>query len=90
MHRLVGPTVRSGETGSWELEPGNWKLGPMKYRAVFRCASGCPGQHSIWQPIYHCPTCGGLLQVQADAASARDEHVGGEVMIPVEHQGAGR
>jgi threonine synthase len=38
----------------------------MKYRAVFRCASGCPGEHSIWQPIYHCPRCGGLLQVSHD------------------------
>ncbi len=38
----------------------------MKYRAVFRCASGCPGEHSIWQPIYHCPACGGLLQVSHD------------------------
>ncbi len=38
----------------------------MKYRAVFRCVSGCPGEHSIWQPIYHCPACGGLLQVSHD------------------------
>ena len=29
---------------------------PLK--AVFRCASGCAGDHSIWQPIYNCPTCG--------------------------------
>jgi threonine synthase len=36
------------------------------YRAVFRCAAGCPGDHSIWQAIYHCPTCGDLLQVVHD------------------------
>jgi threonine synthase len=36
------------------------------YRAVFRCAAGCPGDHSIWQPIYHCPRCGDLLQVVHD------------------------
>jgi threonine synthase len=36
------------------------------YRAVFRCAAGCPGEHEIWQPLYHCPTCGDLLQVQHD------------------------
>jgi threonine synthase len=37
------------------------------YRAVFKCATtGCPGEHSIWQPIYKCPTCGGLLQVVHD------------------------
>ena len=36
------------------------------YRAVFRCAAGCPGDHAIWQPLYHCPTCGDLLQVVHD------------------------
>jgi threonine synthase len=36
------------------------------YRAVFRCAAGCPGEHSIWQAIYHCPRCGDLLQVVHD------------------------
>ena len=36
------------------------------YHAVFRCANGCPGDHSIWQTIYRCPSCGGLLQVAHD------------------------
>jgi threonine synthase len=36
------------------------------YRAVFRCSAGCEGDHSIWQPIYHCPRCGDLLQVEHD------------------------
>ena len=36
------------------------------YRAVFRCATGCPGDHAIWQPIYHCPRCGDLLHVEHD------------------------
>src|SRR5918999_3005896 len=36
------------------------------YTAVFRCAAGCPGDHAIWQPIYHCPRCGDLLQVVHD------------------------
>ena len=35
------------------------------YHAVFRCTAGCPGEHSIWQPIYRCPTCGDLLEVVA-------------------------
>jgi threonine synthase len=43
-----------------------------KYRSVFRCANSCPGELSIWQPIYHCPSCGGLLQVVHDLASLRD------------------
>jgi threonine synthase len=41
------------------------------YRASFRCAAGCPGDHSIWQPIYHCPTCGDLLQVSHDLDALR-------------------
>jgi len=41
------------------------------YRASFRCAAGCPGDHSIWQPIYHCPTCGDLLQVAHDLDALR-------------------
>ena len=41
------------------------------YRAVFRCAAGCPGEHEIWQPLYHCPTCGDLLQVQHDLEALR-------------------
>jgi len=42
------------------------------YHAAFRCAAGCPGEHSIWQPIYHCPTCRGLLQVVHDLAALGD------------------
>ena len=41
------------------------------YRATFRCAAGCPGDHSIWQPIYHCPKCGDLLQVVHDVEALR-------------------
>ncbi len=42
------------------------------YHAVFRCGNGCPGDLPIWQPIYHCPACGGLLQVVHDLAALRD------------------
>ena len=42
------------------------------YRAVFRCAAGCPGDYSIWKPIYKCPNCGGLLQVEHDLTQLRD------------------
>jgi threonine synthase len=35
----------------------------------FFCSSGCAGAHSIWQPIYQCPTCGGLLDVTHDVAA---------------------
>lgn len=29
----------------------------------FRCFAGCPGTHSIFDVMYTCPTCGGLLEV---------------------------
>jgi threonine synthase len=41
------------------------------YRAVFRCAAGCPGDHAIWQALYHCPRCGDLLQVVHDLEALR-------------------
>ena len=41
----------------------------MAYRAAFRCFNGCAGEHSLWQPIYRCPTCGGLLEVAHDLAA---------------------
>jgi len=43
------------------------------YRASFRCAAGCDGEYSIWQPIYHCPKCGDLLQVSHDVAALRQK-----------------
>ena len=42
------------------------------YRAVFRCVAGCHGDHSIWQALYRCPTCGGLLTVAHDIDALRD------------------
>jgi threonine synthase len=39
---------------------------PPRCHAVFRCADGCPGELSIWQPVYQCPHCGGLLEVSHD------------------------
>ena len=44
-----------------------------KYHAVFRCAAGCSGDHSIWQPLYRCPTCGDLLQVVHDIDALRQK-----------------
>jgi threonine synthase len=43
-----------------------------RYRAVFRCSAGCEGDHSIWRPIYHCPRCGDLLQVEHDLGALGD------------------
>ena len=38
----------------------------MNYNAYFRCFQGCSGHHSIYDVIYTCPTCGGLLEVHHD------------------------
>ena len=35
-------------------------------RAWFQCVGGCEGRHSIFDVIYHCPRCGGLLEVSHD------------------------
>lgn len=42
------------------------------YQAVFRCVAGCAGDHGIWQPLYQCPSCGGLLQVVHDVGALAD------------------
>jgi threonine synthase len=42
------------------------------YRAWFRCIAGCPGEHPLTEPIYHCPTCGNLLEVVHDLAALGD------------------
>ena len=35
----------------------------LPHRAYFRCFRGCAGEYSIYDVIYTCPTCGGLLEV---------------------------
>jgi threonine synthase len=37
-----------------------------KYRAAFRCISGCPGEYPLNQIIYQCPKCQDLLEVVHD------------------------
>lgn len=41
------------------------------YRAYFRCFRGCPGEYSLYEVIYTCPTCGGLLEVHHDLEPLR-------------------
>jgi len=36
------------------------------YSAHFRCFRGCAGAYSIYDVIYTCPHCGGLLEVHHD------------------------
>jgi threonine synthase len=41
------------------------------YHASFHCFRGCPGEWSIYDVIYTCPTCGGLLEVVHDVEALR-------------------
>ncbi|NOZ48484.1 MAG: threonine synthase [Chloroflexi bacterium] len=41
------------------------------YNASFRCFRGCPGSWSLYDVIYTCPTCGGLLEVVHDKEALR-------------------
>lgn len=43
------------------------------YRAYFRCFRGCPGEYSVYDVIYHCPTCGGLLEVHHELAPLQQQ-----------------
>src|SRR5437016_7324174 len=38
----------------------------MNYNAWFQCINGCPGQFSLLEVIYRCPSCGDLLEVRHD------------------------
>ncbi len=42
-----------------------------EYKAHFRCFRGCAGIYSIFEVIYTCPKCGGLLEVQHDLDALR-------------------
>ncbi|HID54185.1 MAG TPA: pyridoxal-phosphate dependent enzyme, partial [Anaerolineae bacterium] len=43
----------------------------MNYTAHFRCFRGCPGEYSVYDVIYTCPHCGGLLEVHHDVTALR-------------------
>src|SRR3989441_5157012 len=43
----------------------------MSYNAWFSCINGCPGEYSLLEVIYRCPTCGDLLEVQHDVEALR-------------------
>ncbi|HFE66800.1 MAG TPA: threonine synthase [Chloroflexi bacterium] len=43
----------------------------MNYNAHFRCFRGCPGEYSVYDVIYTCPRCGGLLEVHHDVDALR-------------------
>ncbi len=48
----------------------------MNYRAAFRCFRGCPGEYSLYDVIYTCPACGGLLEVYHEREPLRQRSAG--------------
>ena len=44
----------------------------MSYKAVFRCIAGCPTEHPLGEPLYRCPTCQNLLEVNHDLEALGD------------------
>ncbi|MCB9154985.1 MAG: threonine synthase [Caldilineae bacterium] len=44
----------------------------MAYSAWFQCVRGCEGRWSLYEVIYRCPTCGGLLEVIHDVPALHD------------------
>ena len=40
----------------------------------FRCFAGCSGKHSIYDVIYRCPTCNGLLEVHHEREPLRQRN----------------
>ena len=44
--------------------------------AWYRCIRGCSGRYDVFDVIYRCPTCGGLLEVAHDEAALADAHSG--------------
>ncbi len=41
----------------------------MSFSAWYRCIRGCPGRYDVFEVIYRCPVCGGLLEVAHDVAA---------------------
>ncbi len=44
----------------------------VSYSARFQCFAGCDGSWPVTEAMYHCPTCGGLLEVAHDLDALRE------------------
>ena len=44
----------------------------MTYRSWYECIRGCGRRYSIYDVVYHCEDCGGLLDVQHDIEALKD------------------
>lgn len=46
----------------------------MTYDSWFECVQGCGNRYSIYDVLYHCPDCGGLLDVEHDLDALKDQN----------------
>ena len=53
----------------------------MTYKAWFQCINGCPGQYSLLEIIYRCPTCGDLLEVRHDLEALKTRAAGAWIKL---------
>jgi threonine synthase len=43
----------------------------VSFSAWYQCVRGCPGRYDVFDVIYRCPACGGLLEVTHDIEALR-------------------
>lgn len=60
----------------------------MIYNAHFRCFRGCPGVYSLFDVIYTCPNCGGLLEVHHDIDALRRRSAAAWIKLLEERAGS--
>jgi threonine synthase len=46
----------------------------MSYHSWFECTRGCGRRYSIYDVVYHCEECGGLLDVEHDLEALKDRN----------------
>jgi threonine synthase len=46
----------------------------MTYDSWFECVQGCGNRYSIYDVLYHCPDCGGLLDVEHDLDALKNQN----------------
>lgn len=54
MARMVGASQADSDAGHERGPRNSW----------LQCIRGCGGRYSIYDVVYRCPQCGGLLDVQ--------------------------
>src|SRR4029079_8368444 len=66
-----------------QVQPSSLASGDleMTYKACFQCINGGPGQYSLLEIIYRCPTCGDLLEVRHDLEALKTRAAGAWIKL---------